>query len=89
MIPREDWVLKEMLLWSDADVVELLDIAEASLRDTVKNMRMNATIVRKERAVGIIPKNGERFCRETLEETVLIVQKVLVCSDPAASLLIR
>lgn len=89
MIPREDWVLKEMLLWSDADVVELLDIAEASLRDTVKNMRMNATIVRKERAVGIIPKNGERFCRETLEETVLIVQKVLVCSDPATSLLIR
>ncbi|KAG9199504.1 hypothetical protein B5807_00657 [Epicoccum nigrum] len=81
MIPREDWVLKEMLLWSDADVVELLDIAEASLRDTVKNMRMNATIVRKERAVGIIPKNGERFCRETLEETVLIVQKVLDISE--------
>jgi IMP and pyridine-specific 5'-nucleotidase len=77
-IPREEWVLKEMLLWSDADVTELLDIAEASLRDTVKNMRMNAEIVRKERAVGIIPKNGDRFCRETLEETVLIVQKVLV-----------
>ncbi|KAF1351620.1 IMP-specific 5'-nucleotidase-like protein 1 [Lizonia empirigonia] len=68
-IPREEWVLKEMLLWSDVDVAELLDIAEASLRDTVKNMRMNAEIVRKERAVGIIPKNGDRFCRETLEET--------------------
>ncbi|KAJ4331453.1 IMP 5'-nucleotidase [Didymella glomerata] len=80
-IPREEWVLKEMLLWSDADVTELLDIAEASLRDTVKNMRMNAEIVRKERAVGIIPKNGDRFCRETLEETVLIVQKVLDISE--------
>lgn len=80
-VPREDWVLKEMLLWSDADVAELLDIAEASLRDTVKNMRMNAEIVRKERAVGIIPKNGDRFCRETLEETVLIVQKVLDISE--------
>ncbi|KAF2997660.1 IMP 5'-nucleotidase [Curvularia kusanoi] len=81
IIPREEWVLKEMLLWSDADVAELLDIAEASLRDTVQNMRMNAEIVRKERAVGIIPKNGERFCRETLEETVLIVQKVLDISE--------
>ena len=80
-VPREEWVLKEMLLWSDADVEELLDIAEASLKDTVKNMRMNAEIVRKERAVGIIPKNGDRFCRETLEETVLIVQKVLVCLE--------
>ncbi|KAL1591835.1 IMP 5'-nucleotidase [Nothophoma quercina] len=80
-VPREEWVLKEMLLWSDADVAELLDIAEASLRDTVKNMRMNAEIVRKERAVGIIPKNGDRFCRETLEETVLIVQKVLDISE--------
>ncbi|XPS73862.1 IMP-specific 5'-nucleotidase [Ascochyta lentis] len=80
-VPREEWVLKEMLLWSDADVAELLDIAEASLRDTVKNMRMNAEIVRKERAVGIIPKNGNRFCRETLEETVLIVQKVLDISE--------
>ncbi|KAF1933071.1 IMP-specific 5'-nucleotidase 1 [Didymella exigua CBS 183.55] len=80
-VPREEWVLKEMLLWSDADVAELLDIAEASLRDTVKNMRMNADIVRKERAVGVIPKNGERFCRETLEETVLIVQKVLDISE--------
>ncbi|KAJ4382202.1 IMP 5'-nucleotidase [Didymella sp. IMI 355093] len=80
-VPREEWVLKEMLLWSDDDVAELLDIAEASLRDTVKNMRMNAEIVRKERAVGIIPKNGDRFCRETLEETVLIVQKVLDISE--------
>ncbi|KAJ4324726.1 IMP 5'-nucleotidase [Neodidymelliopsis sp. IMI 364377] len=80
-VPREEWVLKEMLLWSDSDVAELLDIAEASLRDTVKNMRMNAEIVRKERAVGIIPKNGDRFCRETLEETVLIVQKVLDISE--------
>lgn len=84
-VPREEWVLKEMLLWSDADVTELLDIAEASLRDTVKNMRMNAEVVRKERAVGIIPKNGDRFCRETLEETVLIVQKVLVSSRFTAS----
>jgi IMP and pyridine-specific 5'-nucleotidase len=78
LVPRQEWLLKEMMLWTEADVTELLDIAEASLRDTVKNMGMAATIVRKERAVGIIPNDGRKFCRETLEETVLIVQKILV-----------
>jgi IMP and pyridine-specific 5'-nucleotidase len=78
LVPREEWLLKEMLLWTESDITELLDIAEASLRDTVRNMRMTATIVRKERAVGIIPADGQKFCRETLEETVLIVQKILV-----------
>jgi IMP and pyridine-specific 5'-nucleotidase len=82
-VPREEWLLKEMMLWTESDITELLDIAEASLRDTVKNMRMNAIIVRKERAVGIVPKQGLKFCRETLEETVLIVQKILVTSTKA------
>lgn len=81
LVPREDWLLKEMLLWTENDVTELLDTAETSLMDTVRNMRMSATIVRKERAVGIIPTNGQKFCRETLEETVLIVQKILEMSD--------
>ncbi|KAF2000021.1 IMP-specific 5'-nucleotidase-like protein 1 [Amniculicola lignicola CBS 123094] len=76
-VPRKDWLLEEMLLWQESDITELLDIAEASLRDTVKNMRMEAIIVRKERAVGIIPQPGHKFCRETLEETVLTIQKIL------------
>jgi IMP and pyridine-specific 5'-nucleotidase len=78
LVPRKEWLLDEMLLWEESDVTELLDVAEASLRDTVKNMRMEATVIRKERAVGIIPTAGQKFCRETLEETVLIVQKILV-----------
>ena len=78
LVPREEWLLKEMLLWHDSDVKELLDIAEASLTDTVRNFRMEALVVRKDRAVGIVPMQGHKFCRETLEETVLIVQKILV-----------
>lgn len=78
LVPREEWLLKEMMLWTEPDIAELLDIAEASLKETVRNMRMEAIVVRKERAVGIIPKEGHKFCRETLEETVLIVQKILV-----------
>ncbi|KAF2712444.1 IMP-specific 5'-nucleotidase-like protein 1 [Pleomassaria siparia CBS 279.74] len=79
-VPRKDWLLDEMLLWSESDITELLDLAEASLRDTVKNMRMQAMIVRKDRAVGIVPQDGYKFSRETLEETVLIAQKVLELS---------
>jgi hypothetical protein len=83
-VPRKDWLLDEMLLWAEEDITELLDIAEASLRDTIKNMRLEASVVRKERAVGIIPQPGaHKFSRETLEETVLIVQKILVSQDPA------
>jgi IMP and pyridine-specific 5'-nucleotidase len=78
LIPREEWLLKEMLSWHESDIKDLLDLAEVSLRDTVKNFRMEASVVRKERAVGIVPKDGHKFCRETLEETVLIVQKILV-----------
>jgi IMP and pyridine-specific 5'-nucleotidase len=81
LVPKQEWLLKEMVLWDEADITTLLDIAEASLRDTVKNMRMEAVIVRKERAVGIIPKSGFKFSRETLEETVLIAQKRLVSSN--------
>jgi IMP and pyridine-specific 5'-nucleotidase len=82
LVPRQEWLLKEMVLWEESDVTALLDIAEASLRETVKNMRMEATIVRKERAVGIVPKASHKFSRETLEETVLIAQKTLVCAAP-------
>jgi IMP and pyridine-specific 5'-nucleotidase len=79
LVPRKEWLLDEMLLWQESDITELLDVAEACLRDTIRNLRMEAIVIRKERAVGIIPAHGQKFCRETLEETVLIVQKVLVC----------
>lgn len=81
LVPREEWLLKEMLQWHESDIKDLLDLAQASLIDTVRNFRMEADIVRKERAVGIVPKSGHKFSRETLEETVLIVQKILEISE--------
>ncbi|TVY46386.1 IMP-specific 5'-nucleotidase [Lachnellula occidentalis] len=45
------------------------------------NLSLPATILRKERAVGIIPSiPGYKFARESLEETVLVVQKKLEMS---------
>ncbi|EMD89084.1 hypothetical protein COCC4DRAFT_196396 [Bipolaris maydis ATCC 48331] len=81
LVPRAEWLLEEMLLWHETDIKDLLDLAEASLRDTIRNFRMEANVVRKERAVGIVPKPGYKFCRETLEETVLIIQKILEISE--------
>lgn len=78
---RNEWQLPEMLEWEEADVQQLLDIAQQSLEDSVSTMRMDASMVRKERAVGIIHAKGGKFPREQLEEVVLAAQKKLELSD--------
>ncbi|KAI9826144.1 MAG: IMP 5'-nucleotidase [Thelocarpon impressellum] len=79
-VPQAEWALPEMKSWTDADVTALLDAAERALRDCVATMRLPADIVRKHRAVGIVPTAGRRFAREQLEETVLVCQKTLEVS---------
>lgn len=80
-IPRDHWMLDEMKLWTEEDVTALLDVAEGALRECIKNMHLQADILRKERAVGIVPSaGGQRFAREQLEETVLVTQQVLEMS---------
>jgi IMP and pyridine-specific 5'-nucleotidase len=55
-------------------ITELLDLAQLSLEDCVANLNLPAKIIRKERAVGIVPRfDGYHFPRESLEETVLVV----------------
>ena len=82
-VPREEWMLEEMKLWTDEEVNLLLDIAEGALRECMNNMQLPAEVLRKERAVGIIPKlgpNAQKFTREQLEETVLVTQQVVEMS---------
>ncbi|KFH47030.1 IMP-specific 5'-nucleotidase-like protein [Hapsidospora chrysogenum ATCC 11550] len=80
-VPRERWLTPEMATWSEADITALLDVAEAALRDCVRTMNLPATILRKDRAVGIVPRDPEvRIARESLEETVLVVQRILEAS---------
>lgn len=80
-VPREQWLTPEMAAWSEADIAALLDVAESALRDCVRTMNLPATILRKDRAVGIIPTDpGVRIARESLEETVLVVQRILEAS---------
>ncbi len=79
-VPQNEWLLEEMKLWTEEDITKLLDVAEGSLQESVNNMRLPATILRKERAVGIIPQEGRKFTREQLEETVMVTQAILLAS---------
>ncbi|RKF61229.1 IMP-specific 5'-nucleotidase 1 [Erysiphe neolycopersici] len=86
-LPRRSWILPEMSTWTQPKITELLDLAESSFRECVNNLSLEATILRKERAVGIIPSVPDyRFPRESLEETALVVQKKLEMSDVGRSL---
>ena len=80
-VPGDEWLLDEMKLWTESDITELLDIAEAALKDCVTNLNLPAAILRKERAVGIYPVDGRRMHREQLEETVLVAQQTVENSD--------
>ncbi|THV53558.1 hypothetical protein BGAL_0047g00090 [Botrytis galanthina] len=84
---RRSWILPSMSTWTQPSITALLDLAEFSLRECVTNLDLPATILRKERAVGIVPREpGYKFARESLEETVLVVQKKLEMSDVGRSL---
>lgn len=77
-VERSEWLTPEMAAWSEADIAALLDVAESALRDCVRTMSLPAEVVRKERAVGIVPAPAwVRIARESLEETVLVVQRIL------------
>lgn len=75
---RRDWILEEMNDWTEENIEALLDLAERALRDCVQGMGLQAELLRKERAVGIIPAEGRKLTREQLEETVLVCQRILV-----------
>lgn len=76
-----------MSTWTQPTISALLDLAESSLRECVTHLSLPASILRKERAVGIIPAiPGYRFPRESLEETVLVVQKKLEMSEVGQAL---
>ncbi|KAK4117619.1 IMP-specific 5-nucleotidase [Canariomyces notabilis] len=80
-VARERWLTPEMAAWDERDIAQVLDVAEAALRDCIKTLNLPATLMRKDRAVGIVPFPPDtRIPRESLEETVLVVQKTLELS---------
>ncbi|KAI0244042.1 IMP 5'-nucleotidase [Massospora cicadina] len=60
--------------WPENQVVSLLDVAEKNLRRCVEEMALPAKIIRKSRAVGLIPSENVVLSREQLDECVLSTQ---------------
>ena len=87
-VERSEWLLPEMREWTEVDIQALLDVAENALRECISSMELPGEILRKERAVGIIPTNtsDRKFSCEQLEETVLVTQQVIEMSPAARKL---
>ncbi|KAL4998370.1 IMP-specific 5'-nucleotidase 1 [Aspergillus recurvatus] len=85
-VPRDNWVIGEMATWKEEDITQLLNIAESSLRACVANLNLPVSVLRKDRAVGVFPKNKGRLSREQLEETVLVVQNTVERSQVGSRL---
>ena len=77
-IPHRSYQPAEMLAWSHEDIQELLDVAEENLKRSVTAMNLKAMILRKSRAVGIVPINNAKIAREQLDECVLSTQQRLL-----------
>jgi IMP and pyridine-specific 5'-nucleotidase len=77
-IHRREWILDTMKNWAEPAMQALLDEAQTAFETCIRTLRLQAKVLRKERAVGIYAADqSKRLTREQLEETVLVVQQVL------------
>jgi IMP and pyridine-specific 5'-nucleotidase len=63
--------------WSESDVQDLLDVAEAAASESLQDQAMRGRIIRKKRSVGLVPCSDQQIPREALDETVLRCQRQL------------
>mmetsp|Transcript_26485 Transcript_26485/g.34342 ORF Transcript_26485/g.34342 Transcript_26485/m.34342 type:complete len:437 (-) Transcript_26485:253-1563(-) len=87
-IQAEVWK-PDVLTFSEEDIQALLDTAEGTIREAIEDLQLQVRVIRKARAVGIIPggsnskreqPNGHganKVNREHLDEVVLRVQHAL------------
>jgi len=63
--------------WTDEDINDLLDVAEAAVNESVEDLQLRGRVIRKKRAIGLIPQANQVLTREALDETVLRCQSQL------------
>ncbi|KAF2767624.1 IMP-specific 5-nucleotidase [Teratosphaeria nubilosa] len=80
-VPPTHWQLPEMTTWTEPNITALLDVAEAALKTCIATLHLPVQVLRKPRAVGIYPPPNLKLSREQLEETVLVVQRMVEISD--------
>ena len=84
-VPGEQWKRFRGVRWDRDAVVATLDVAEAALRECIASLDLDVLLVRKERAVGVLPKNasgGRALSYEVLEELTLAAQEALATKGP-------
>lgn len=63
--------------WTEDDVHELLNAAEACANHALSDLNLRGRVIRKRRAIGLIPNTGEEMPRESLDEVVLRMHETL------------
>lgn len=78
-VPHEEWKDFRGVRWDHSQVQKLLDTAENSLRTTSADLDLDVLVIRKERAVGIVPRSAvsRPLSYEVLEEAALGVQDAI------------
>eukprot|EP00201_Polytomella_parva_P015416 CAMPEP_0175050918 /NCGR_PEP_ID=MMETSP0052_2-20121109/7512_1 /TAXON_ID=51329 ORGANISM="Polytomella parva, Strain SAG 63-3" /NCGR_SAMPLE_ID=MMETSP0052_2 /ASSEMBLY_ACC=CAM_ASM_000194 /LENGTH=377 /DNA_ID=CAMNT_0016315147 /DNA_START=281 /DNA_END=1412 /DNA_ORIENTATION=- len=71
-VNERDWKTPSMLDWDEREISLLLDDAEVLLKETARRLNLSVTIIRKPRAVGIVPNQPTIY--EVLEELALTLQ---------------
>jgi IMP and pyridine-specific 5'-nucleotidase len=61
--------------WEESQITALLDLSEQIARQTVEELNLRGTVIRKKRAVGLVPVNGQILTRESLDELVLRIHE--------------
>ncbi|RIB28395.1 IMP-specific 5'-nucleotidase 1 [Gigaspora rosea] len=77
-IPESEYQPEDMLSWSEHQINAILDVAQETLKRCIDDMKLPCTILRKSKAVGIVPQPNVRIFREQLDECVLSTQHYLV-----------
>lgn len=72
MVDPNEWQTQEMLSWGEREIQGLLDEAQSLLLGAADRLGVKVQLVRKERAVGVVPVKPTMF--EALEDIALAVQ---------------
>ena len=61
--------------WEESRITALLDVVENKANTVVKDLCLRGRVIRKRRAVGLVPKQDSEITRESLDEVVLSYQE--------------
>lgn len=79
-VPDREWKSALMSSWKQEDITVLLNAAEAMLLEGASRLCLPVHVVRKERAVGVVPRGPTIY--EVLEELAISVQAQLEAPIP-------